>query len=383
MDGVSLVLVAAGWLSGLALMWRLPRLVPAPDGDVDVDALVRATSVIVPARDEEASLPALLGSLAAQSSGPLEVVVVDDGSADSTAQLAAGAGARVVAAGEPPPGWLGKPWACQRGVDVAAGGRLVLLDADTCLAPDGLARIVATHAARTPEGLLSVQPYHDVVRPYEQLSALCNVVPVLASGMAAPGERSVSVAFGPCLATTRAALERAGGFAGVRRSVVEDVELARAYRGAGLVVRCVGGGRAVRFRMYPSGMASLVEGWTKNLAAGAGRAPALPTLGAVAWVAALAAVGWTGVAELLGWVSGGDPPSAVVVAAWVLVSGQLWWMLRRIGSFHWAGAVAFPVPLVAFIALFARSCMRRALRRPVTWRGRRIEQPAARPGTER
>jgi 4,4'-diaponeurosporenoate glycosyltransferase len=192
--------------------------------------------------------------------------------------------------------------------------------------------------------------------------------------MAAPGARPAPVAFGPCLATTRDALERAGGFTAVRGALVEDVELARAYRRAGLDVRCAGGGRAVRFRMYPSGLASLVEGWTKNLAAGAGRAPVLPTLGAVVWVAALA---------VLSWARGGDPPPAALWAAWVAVSGQLWWMLRRLGSFHWACAVAFPVPLVAFIALFARSALRRVLRRPVTWRGRRIEHHAKRAGAAR
>ena len=35
--------------------------------------------------------------------------------------------------------------------------------------------------------------------------------------------------------------------------------------------------------------------------------------------------------------------------------------------FHWLTAVLFPIPLVAFVALFARSGFVRLARRPVTW----------------
>ena len=372
MDGVGALLLGAGWTAGTVLLWRLRTPIRLEPGDDDVEPLLSRTSVIVPARDEELSLPVLLASLRGQALQPLEVVVVDDGSTDATAGLAAAAGASVVAAGEPPPGWLGKPWACQRGAEVASGDRLVFLDADTRLASDGLARVVATAAARTPDGLLSVQPHHEVPTAYEQLSALCNVVPVLASGMAAPGDRPATLSFGPCLVTTRSALDRAGGFTAVRGALTEDVELARAYRAAGLDVRCLGGGSAVRFRMYPGGLGSLVEGWSKNLAAGAGRAPLLPTLGAVAWVATLAAVAWTGIRAVVGWAEGGGAPPLSVALAWTAVAAQLWWMLRRLGSFRWWCAAAFPVPLAAFVALFARSVLLHALRRPVTWRGRRV-----------
>lgn len=54
-------------------------------------------SVVIAAKDAEASLPALLAACRTQDHpGPLEVVVVDDGSADATARIAREAGARVV-----------------------------------------------------------------------------------------------------------------------------------------------------------------------------------------------------------------------------------------------------------------------------------------------
>jgi hypothetical protein len=320
-----------------------------------------SVSVVIPARDEAASLPDLLTSLATQTEPPREILVVDDGSTDATASLAAAAGATVLAASDPPPGWAGKPWACHLGAEAASGEHLVLLDADTRLAPDGLAELLAAHAHLCRHGLLSVQPYHRVERPHEQLSLFANVVPVLASGLGRRRDRARrTVAFGPCLVTRATDLAAVGGFAAVRGEVLEDVALARAYAAAGRPVRCLAGGSAVSFRMYPGGLRSLVEGWTKNLAGGAGRAPRLPVLGAGLWVAALAALTVEAVVR----------PSPLVGLAWVVATLQLAWLARRLGSFSPWAIVLFPIPLAAFVALFVRSVVHRSVRRRVRWRGR-------------
>ncbi|MDQ3770308.1 MAG: glycosyltransferase, partial [Actinomycetota bacterium] len=56
-----------------------------------------AVSVIVPARDAAATLPATLAALAAQDDPPAhEVIVVDNGSRDETAELAQRAGVTVL-----------------------------------------------------------------------------------------------------------------------------------------------------------------------------------------------------------------------------------------------------------------------------------------------
>jgi rSAM/selenodomain-associated transferase 2 len=88
-------------------------------------------SVVVPALDAAATLPETLAALeAAREDGLLrEVLVVDGGSADRTAEVAAGWGARVLNA------------AAGRGVQLAAGGAagggdwLLFLHADTRLGP--------------------------------------------------------------------------------------------------------------------------------------------------------------------------------------------------------------------------------------------------------
>lgn len=100
-------------------------------------------SVIVPARNEERNLPALLYSLAAQPQPAAEVIVVDDQSRDQTAAIAAAAGAKVVASPGPPAGWTGKNHACHLGAEAAAQPWLLFLDADTCLVPGALASALA------------------------------------------------------------------------------------------------------------------------------------------------------------------------------------------------------------------------------------------------
>ena len=357
MTAASYILVVAGWLAGAVLLWRV-RTPPA----TTVAGLAGSVSVVIPARNEERNLPRLLASLHAQTERPLEVLVVDDDSTDRTAAVARAAGIGVVESGPPPSGWLGKPWACHQGVAAASGERVLFLDADTWLAPDGIARLIACHERTSRDGLLSVQPFHAVERPYEHLSAVANVVSVLASGMAVPGDPHPTVAFGPCLLVRTDALAAVGGFAAVRGELVEDAALARAFRRAARPVTCLAGGTTVAFRMYPDGPGELVAGWTRSLARGAVRVRPGALLGAVLWVAAGLSVTVAAVTQ----------PTATVAVAWTAMAAQVWWMLRRLGSFHWLTAVLFPIPLVAFVALFARSGFVRLARRPVTWRGRRV-----------
>ena len=63
---------------------------------------------------------------------------------------------------------------------------------------------------------------------------------------------------------------------------------------------------------------------------------------------------------------------ALYAVAWVGVTLQLRAMLRRVGSFRWWTWALFPVPLLAFSLLFARSVLLTSVRREVTWRGRPV-----------
>jgi 4,4'-diaponeurosporenoate glycosyltransferase len=335
-----------------------------------------SVSVVIPARDEETTLPMLLDSLRHLTVDVREILVVDDDSRDATASVARTAGARVLPAGAPPPGWTGKAWACDSGAHASSGDLLLFLDADTVLAPDALDGLLELHDRHG--GLVSVQPYHDVVRAYEQLSSYFNAVSVLASDAFARHPAGRPMAFGPCLLTSRADYERAGGHAAVRGDILDDVQLAAAYHRTGLPVRCALGGQSIRMRSYPGGVRQLVDGWTKNFASGASAAAPGPTLLTAMWVGAQHAVAVGAALAVLGTVTGRAAPltygePALWAVAWVGVAWQLRSILHRIGSFRWWTWVLFPAPLLAFDVVFARSAALTVVRRSVRWRGRRVD----------
>jgi peptidoglycan/xylan/chitin deacetylase (PgdA/CDA1 family)/glycosyltransferase involved in cell wall biosynthesis len=100
-------------------------------------------SVVIPCYNEAAYLPRTLDSLRRQTfRGRVEVVVVDNGSTDGTAGIAAGRGARVLS--EPRRGVCR---ARQAGTTASVGDVVVSTDADTTMPPDWLARIACAFAA--------------------------------------------------------------------------------------------------------------------------------------------------------------------------------------------------------------------------------------------
>lgn len=101
------------------------------------DPPVPRYSVVIPVWNEQTSIECCLTSLRGQTyNGAVELIVVDNGSSDRTAELARSLGARVV--DEPRRGVI---WARQRGYLAAAGEIVVTTDADTTFDPGWLERI--------------------------------------------------------------------------------------------------------------------------------------------------------------------------------------------------------------------------------------------------
>ena len=390
---ITILLCVSGWLCGWWL-FGAPRRVPTPPPTRDVSLRnpggapgpgpLAGCTVVIPARDEARQIGGLLADLEPAVDQGLRVVVDDDHSEDDTARVVGGfAGVELVRAGDLPAGWTGKCWACHTGVvhaarqprpdragvdepDVAhaTSPSLVFLDADVRLETAALTSLLALREVRG--GLVSVQPWHATEGAVEQLSALFNLVAVMGTGMGAPAGEGTG-AFGPVLVTTPEDYARVGGHAAVHSEVVEDLALAASYRNAGLAVELLLGGPELRFRMYPGGLRSLVEGWTKNFASGAAATARRRLLGTVVWIAALGSSFLLAAQSVLG-----DRPLWLGPAFYALFVAQLWLMLRRVGRFGPLTALAAPVLLLAFFTVFARSVWLTRIRHQVHWRGRSI-----------
>ncbi len=117
-----------------------PGAEPAPA------APARLASIVIPARNESRTIGRLVGAVLGQTpeGWGVEVVVVDDGSSDATADAARSAGARVVRLAPGPRG--GNPaLARNRGALAASGDPLIFLDADCLPAQGWLPRLLAGH----------------------------------------------------------------------------------------------------------------------------------------------------------------------------------------------------------------------------------------------
>ena len=101
-----------------------------------------STSIVVPAYNAAATIRRCLEALRGATVPGTEIVVVDDGSTDDTAALAAAKGARVVRLD----GNRGPGAARNRGAREAHGGVLVFVDSDVAVAPDAIGRAERTFA---------------------------------------------------------------------------------------------------------------------------------------------------------------------------------------------------------------------------------------------
>jgi len=386
-------MLITAWVLGSALLWRMPLLrnangdgsdgAPFSDEDLampPVDGVSTGpddrrptVSVVIPARNEADRLPRLLADLGAQTLTPVEVLVVDDDSTDETAAVARSVpGVTVLTAPPLPYGWAGKPWACTHGAEASTGDVLVFLDADVQLAPEALASLIETW--EPTGGLLSVQPLHRTGSTTEGLSLPFNVVSMMGLGIGsiAPPHPEWGAA-GPCMVTSRSAYVAVGGHRGVSSEVVEDLALADRYGAADLAVRCVGGGDLMEFRMYRN-LRGLFEGWTKNVASGAGRTPPLRGLLIGIWITVLLTVA---VQLARGPASMGG--SVHWLAAYVVGAAQVAWIGRRVGRFGSAG-LFWPLLLAVFVGICALSAVKTTLFHRVGWSGRTISlrhDPAA------
>ena len=228
-------------------------------------------SVLIPARNEAANLPACLAAVLQQGETVGEVLIYDDHSTDATADVIAEWAARdvrvrAVTVQPLAPGWCGKNFACAQLAQAARGQRLLFLDADARLADNAVARMVAEMQQRRLT-MLSCWPRLELVSFAEKalMPLLNTVVFSIFPGVLSlwRGEPSLGLAHGACLLFERATYEKLGGHTAVREQIFEDTRLAQLWRQRGERSLGLDGQDIVSVRMYDS-FAAIWAGFQKN-----------------------------------------------------------------------------------------------------------------------
>jgi len=187
-------------------------------------------SIVIPARNAGQTLRACLAAVDQSARGLAEVIVVDDGSTDATADIAHGAGAILIRRGTP-----GGPAAARNeGARRAAAPIVLFLDADVVVAEDAVARVLQAFDAdpdlaavfgsydSAPSGGTLVSDYRNLLHHFVHQSAR---------------EESGSFWAG-CGAVRTAVFLSLGGFdERYLRPSIEDIEFGGRLAGAGHHIR--------------------------------------------------------------------------------------------------------------------------------------------------
>ena len=336
-------------------------------------------SVIIPARNEEESLPACLESLIGQSEPGFELgrewelLLIDDRSSDATPAIFAEAaklpGVRLIEAPvldtSANSGFTGKTNACWAAAQAASGELLLFTDADTIHLAGDLSR--ARHEMEKYNvALLSYSP-RQLTSGLVQRMLMPLVFAELA--VAYPPQRvnlpedRTAAANGQFLLVRSEDYFAVGGHRAVGRKVLEDMALASNIKRSRRAIRFRYAPDALSTRMYRT-TAAMIEGWTKNLAL---LFPMPIPMALISMLVFVLAVGLPIFAVSYPFLASWQRP-----VLWVVWLRGVWGFLSRVSKSN------FPIPdrvlalfgIPLFVFLLVRSYIQVRVLKKVEWKGR-------------
>jgi len=276
------------WIAGilLALAW-FSRIVDAALGMPSVADVSRPewdrnpvsvsgnprVSIIVPARNEEATIEQALHTLLSLDYDNYEIIAVNDRSTDRTGEIMENLAEansnksklRVIHHNELPPGWLGKTHAMWTASNLATGDWLLFTDADVLFKPDSLRRALA-YAEAGPADHVVLFPRMIMKRPGEYMMI------AFFQTMFMFGHRPWKVAdpstddhmgVGAFNLVRRHVYDAVGTYQALRMEVLDDMKLGKVVKKAGFAQRNVFGGDLISIR-WARGAFGIVNNLTKN-----------------------------------------------------------------------------------------------------------------------
>lgn len=209
-----------------------------------VDSGLPKISIIIPARNEEKYIEECLDGLLRQTYQNFEIIVVDDGSSDRTAQLLQRYGMKdarikivtINVEKNWSDGWTGKTWACYQGYIHSTGNILLFTDADTTHSHCTLSLSFQYFLSNKLNALTLIPRlraedfWTRLILPVLWTLSYARYSPQKAND---PGTRNGGYFFGSFFMISRDTYEAIGTHERVRAEIVEDVELGRMVKERG------------------------------------------------------------------------------------------------------------------------------------------------------
>ncbi len=343
-------------------------------------------SICVPARNEERNIRRCVESLLAQTYPNFEIIVLEDRSTDSTAQILdelskGDARLKIISGNELPLGWAGKPHALAQASAIAQGEWLCFVDADTFAAPEALSAVY-TNALKSEADLFTIFTHQEMETFWER-TILPLVMTALSAGFSPrkvnDPDTDIAIANGQFIFIKHSVYDAIGGHAVIKNSIVEDKDLAVLTKSSGYKLIVTDGSNYVRTRMYTS-LPEMWEGWTKNIYLGLRDEPRLVALGIfgafLALSAALLLPLWVGWGVYLTVVSPNQESFVILIEALFLWGTLIYWRIRANQATDIPRWYALTAPLGAgiFAAMMFTSAFKVISGKGVVWKGRKYKR---------
>jgi hypothetical protein len=324
-------------------------------------------SVVVPARDEAATIGPALRSRLADDYPDLEVVVVDDRSADETADVVRAIAAedprvRLVRVDELPERWLGKVHALWQGQQAATGEWLLFSDADVHVEPGTMRKAVAYCLAEGFDHMALVPEYGTAslaVRAVWAVFMRIFAIMVDVGKVRDPDRPKAAMGSGAFNLVRREAWERTEGFEWLRLETTDDMGVGvlmkrHGFRSDGL------DGRGTASVVIYRELADFFAGTEKNVGMTLGVSDLVYYPGTVLWLA----LEWSPILAL----ALGPPWLRVLGAVALVVASAVHVWALRFNTGRGAAGLLWPAgsALFAFTLVRARVLARR--RGGIAWR---------------
>lgn len=363
---IIIVVLIIQWI---VVIWNRHALLKTRDNDSKTDTSAIKLSILVPARDEEANMEALITSIYQQTVLPDEVIILDDHSSDRTPEILIElkqkySTLKVLQGKRLPEDWSGKSYACHQLAKEAKGDWFVFLDADARLYPNALKELTAFLTSQKT-GIVSGFPKQVVKTLSEAL-----VVPLMMTFImmhlpihyvTKSQNPKFSAAHGGFIAIKRMSYHKAGGHQAIRSSIVDDMALFTRQKAFGFPATLMKVDDWVCMRMYDS-FKGVYSGFQKNIFAGVGRRVPLLLFVMLYYIGLF----------VLPFFLIPVVPISLVVVSYALGVGIKWTIDRTNRIPAWV-SLLMPFSVLLFVLIGTSSMVRSVTKKGYQWKGRHYQ----------